>query len=122
VGRRLNSAQVIEVLGDCMLQHGVPEHVRSDNGAEMTSRRVRGWLTTVGTQPLLIEPGSPWENGYCESFNGKLRDESLNGEIFYSLKEAPVIMGRWRKHYNTVRPHRALGYRAPAPLSWVAAA
>ena len=122
VARRLNSAHVIELLGDCMLQHGVPEYVRSDNGAEMTARRVRNWLDTVGTQPLFIEPGSPWENGYCESFNGKLRDECLNGEIFYSLKEAQVVIEMWRKHYNTVRPHSALGYRAPAPLSWVAAA
>jgi len=91
-------------------------------GAEMTARRVRSWLATVGTQPLFIEPGSPWENGYCESFNGKLRDECLNGEIFYSLKEAQVIIESWRNHYNTVRPHSALGYRPPAPLSWVAAA
>ena len=75
-----------------MLEHGVPEHVRSDNGAEMTARRVKQWLASVGTQPLFIEPGSPWENGYCESFNGKLRDECLNGEIFYSLKEAQVVI------------------------------
>jgi len=122
VARRLNSAHVIEVLGDCMLQHGVPEHVRSDNGAEMTAQRVRNWLATVGTQPLFIEPGSPWENGYCESFNGKLRDECLNGEIFYSLKEAQVVIEGWRKHYNTVRPHSSLGYRPPAPLTQVAAA
>jgi len=121
VARRLNSHHVIETLGECMLQHGVPEHVRSDNGAEMTARRVRNWLQTVGTQPLFIEPGSPWENGYCESFNAKLRDECLNGEIFYSLKEAQVIIEMWRKHYNTVRPHSALGYRAPAPLSWITA-
>ena len=122
VARRLSSAHVIEVLGECMLQHGVPEHVRSDNGAEMTAEQVRSWLATVGTQPLFIEPGSPWENGYCESFNGKLRDECLNGEIFYSLKEAQVVVESWRKHYNTVRPHSALGYRPPAPLSWTAAA
>ena len=112
----------MEVLGECMLHYGVPEHVRSDNGAEMTARRVRNWLATVGTQPLFIEPGSPWENGYCESFNGKLRDECLNGEIFYSLKEAQVIIEMWRTYYNTVRPHSSLGYRAPAPLSWIAAA
>jgi putative transposase len=121
VARRLNSVHVIELLGDCMLQHGTPEHIRSDNGAEMTARRVRTWLETVGTQPLFIEPGSPWENGYCESFNGKLRDECLNGEIFYSLKEAQVVIEMWRKHYNTVRPHSALGYRPPAPLTWMAA-
>jgi len=122
VGRRLNSAHVIEVLGECMLEHGVPDHVRSDNGAEMTALRVRNWLATVGTQPLFIEPGSPWENGYCESFNGKLRDECLNGEIFYSLKEARVVIEGWRKHYNTVRPHSSLGYRPPAPLTKIVAA
>jgi transposase InsO family protein len=122
VARRLNSAHVIEVLGECMLQHGVPDHVRSDNGAEMTARRVKQWLRTIGTRPLFIEPGSPWENGYCESFNGKLRDECLNGEIFYSLKEAQVVVGMWRKHYNTLRPHSALGYRPPAPLGWITAA
>ncbi len=104
-----------------MLAHGVPEHVRSDNGAEMTARRVKQWLHSVGTKPLFIEPGSPWENGYCESFNGKLRDECLNGEIFYSLKEARVVIEQWRKFYNTERPHSALGYRPPAPASWIEA-
>jgi transposase InsO family protein len=122
VARRLNSAHVIELMGDCMLQHGVPEHVRSDNGAEMTARRVQQWLASVGTKPLFIEPGSPWENGYCESFNGKLRDECLNGEIFYSLKEARVVIEQWRKFYNTERPHSSLGYRPPAPASWIVAA
>jgi putative transposase len=121
VARRLNSFHVIDTLGEAMLLHGTPEHVRSDNGAEMRARRVRAWLGTVGTQPLFIEPGSPWENGYCESFNGKLRDECLNGEIFYSLKEAQVVIEMWRKHYNTKRPHSALGYRPPAPASWIAA-
>jgi putative transposase len=122
VARRLNSAHVIELLGDCMLQYGVPEYVRSDNGAEMTARRVKQWLASVGTKPLFIEPGSPWENGYCESFNGKFRDECLNGEIFYSLKEAQVVIEQWRKFYNEVRPHSSLGYRAPAPVAWIAAA
>jgi transposase InsO family protein len=122
VARRLNSAHVIEVLGDCMLAHGVPEHVRSDNGAEMTARRVKQWLASVGTKPLFIEPGSPWENGYCESFNGKLRDECLNGEIFYSLKEARIVIEQWRRYYNTERTHSALGYRPPAPVSWIVAA
>ncbi len=122
VARRLNSAHVIELLGDSMLEHGVPDYVRSDNGAEMTARRVKSWLAGVGTKPLFIEPGSPWENGYCESFNGKLRDECLNGEIFYSRKEACVVIEQWRKFYNTERPHSALGYRPPAPLSWTAAA
>lgn len=122
VARRLNSYHVMETLGDAMLQHGVPEHVRSDNGAEMTARRVKNWLHALGTRPLYIEPGSPWENGYCESFNGKLRDECLNGEIFYSLKEAQAVIEMWRTYYNTIRPHRSLGYRPPAPLTWVAAA
>ena len=122
VARRLNSSHVIEVLSDCMLTYGVPEHVRSDNGAEMTARRVKQWLAAVGTKPLFIEPGSPWENGYCESFNGKLRDECLNGEIFYSLKEARVVIEQWRKFYNTIRPHSSLGYRPPAPVTWSSAA
>jgi len=122
VARRLNSHDVIETLGECMLKYGVPEHVRSDNGAEMTAKRVRKWLQTLGTKPLFIEPGSPWENGYCESFNGKLRDECLNGEIFYSLREAQVIVEMWREHYNTVRPHSSLGYRPPAPLTHLAVA
>ncbi len=121
VARRLKSAHVIELLGDCMLAHGVPEHVRSDNGAEMTARRVKQWLASVGTQPLFIEPGSPWENGYCESFNGELRDECLNGEIFCSLKESQVMIQQWRKSFNTVRPHSSLGCRAPAPVTWIAA-
>ncbi len=74
------------------------------------------------TQLLFIEPGYPWENGNCESFNGKLRDERLNGEIFYSLREAQVVIEMWRQHYNTAQPHSALGYRPPAPVTWVAAA
>lgn len=104
------------------LEHGVPERVRSDNGAEMTARRVKSWLASVGTKPLFIEPGSPRENGHWESFNGKQRDECLNGEVFYSLKEAQVVIEQWRKFYNTLRPHSALGYRPPAPASWIEAA
>jgi putative transposase len=115
VARRINSFGVLETMADVMLMRGVPEHIRSDNGAEMTAKVVRNWLTQVGAKTLFIEPGSPWENGYCESFNGKLRDELLNGEIFYSLKEAQIVIGQWRKHYNTVRPHSSLGYRPPAP-------
>ena len=88
VARRINSLGVIETLADVMLDRGVPEHIRSDNGAEMTAKVVRNWLAQLGTRTLYIEPGSPWENGYCKSFNGKLRDECLNQEIFYSLKEA----------------------------------
>jgi transposase InsO family protein len=115
VARRINSFGVIETMADAMLERGVPEHIRSDNGAEMTAKVVRSWLANLGAQTLYIEPGSPWENGYCESFNGKLRDECLNGEIFYSLKEATVVIEQWRKHYNTCRPHSSLGYRPPAP-------
>ena len=115
VARRINSIGVIETMADAMIVHGVPEHIRSDNGPEMTAKIVRQWLGGVGAKTLYIEPGSPWENGYCESFNGKLRDELLNGEIFYSLKEAKIVIEQWRKHYNTVRPHSSLGYRPPAP-------
>jgi putative transposase len=117
VERRLNSQDVIETLSDVMLWKGIPEHIRSDNGPEFVSQPLRDWLMSLGTGPLYIEPGSPWENGYCESFNGKLRDECLNGEIFYSLKEAQIVIESWRKHYNTVRPHAALGYRPPAPAA-----
>jgi putative transposase len=118
VARRINSLGVIETMADVMLVRGVPEHIRSDNGPEMTAKIVRHWLAQVGTKTLYIEPGSPWENGYCESFNGKLRDELLNGEIFYSLKEAKAVIGQWRSHYNTARPHSSLGYRPPAPLAF----
>jgi transposase InsO family protein len=81
----------------------------------MIAKDLRRWLAAVGTQTLYIEPGSPWENGYCESFNGKLRDELLNGEIFYTLREAQVVLEQWRHHYNTQRPHSSLNYRSPAP-------
>jgi transposase InsO family protein len=115
VARRLGSLQVIETLADVMLVRGIPEHIRSDNGPEFIAGEWRKWLGRGGTRTLYIEPGSPWENGYCESFNGKLRDEFLNGEIFYSLKEAQILTERWRVEYNTERPHSALGYRPPAP-------
>jgi putative transposase len=115
VARRLNSYDLIETLADVMLEHGVPEHIRSDNGPEFVALKLRQWLSAVGAKTLYIEPGSPWENGYCESFNGKLRDECLNGEIFYSLQEAQVVIEQWRVQYHTVRPHSSLGYRPPAP-------
>jgi transposase InsO family protein len=118
VARRINSLGVLETMAGVMIARGIPEHIRSDNGAEMTAKIVRSWLASVGAKTLYIEPGSPWENGYCESFNGKLRDELLNGEIFYSLKEARVIIGQWRHHYNTVRPHSSLRYRPPAPQTF----
>ena len=115
VERRMGSQQIIEALSDVMLWRGIPEQIRSDNGPEFIAKELRQWLANLGTGTLYIEPGSPWENGYCESFNGKLRDECLNGEIFYSLKEAQVVIEQWRVQYNTVRPHSALGYRPPAP-------
>ena len=119
VARRINAIGVIETLADAMLFEGVPTYIRSDNGPEMVAKVLREWLTGLGTRNLYIEPGSPWENGFCESFNGKLRDECLNGEIFYSLREAQVVIEQWRIHYNTKRPHSALGYRPPAPLTIV---
>jgi putative transposase len=117
VARRINAIGVIETLADTMLFEGLPTYVRSDNGPEMVAKVLREWLTGLGTRNLYIEPGSPWENGFCESFNGKLRDECLNGEIFYSLREAQVVIEQWRIHYNTKRPHSALRYRPPAPLT-----
>ena len=115
VARKINGLGVLETMAKVMMVRGVPEHIRSDNGPEMTSKAVRNWLANVGAQTLYIEPGSPWENGYCESFNSKLRDELLNGEILYSLREAQVLIEQWRNHYNTLRPHSALGYQPPAP-------
>jgi putative transposase len=117
---RLNSRNVIEVLADAMIERGIPEHIRSDNGPEFVAQNLRKWLAATGAKTLYIEPGSPWENGYCESFNSKLRDEFLNGEIFYSMKEIKVLAERWRVHYNTVRPHSSLGYRPPGPEAWAA--
>ena len=117
VARRLRSDDVLYRLAALFVDRGPPDHLRSDNGAEFTATAVREWLARIGVKTLYIEPGSPWENGYNESFNGKLRDELLNGEIFYSLKEAQVLIERWRHHYNTVRPHSALGYRPPAPMT-----
>ena len=118
VARRLNSVNVIEAMTDVMLVKGVPEHIRSDNGPEMTAKIIRDWLPKVGANTLYIEPGSPRENGYCESFNGKLRDEFLKREIFYSLKEARILIEQWRQHYNTKRPHSSLGYRPRAPQTY----
>ncbi len=117
--RRWSSAKVIEVLADAMVSKGVPEHLRSDNGPKCVAKDLGKWLTDTGAKTLYVEPGSPWENGYCESFNSKLRDEFLNGEIFYSMKELRVLVERWRVHYNTVRPHSSLGYQPPAPEAWL---
>jgi transposase InsO family protein len=113
--RRITSQDVIEQLADLFITRGLPEHIRSDNGPEFTARAVRHWLQRLGVQTLFIEPGSPWENGYIESFNGKLRDELLNGEIFITLLEAQVLIEQWRREYNEVRPHSSLGYKPPAP-------
>lgn len=113
--RKLNSTNVLNCLNRLILERGVPEHIRSDNGSEFTAIAVREWLSKLHIKTLYIEPGSPWENGYNESFNGKLRDELLNGEIFYTLKEAQILIEQWRNHYNTIRPHSSLRYRPPTP-------
>ena len=120
VGRRMTSHDVLYLLSDLFLEHGVPEHIRSDNGPEFVAKAVREWLADLGVTTLFIEPGSPWENGYIESFNGKLRDELLNGEIFYTLKEAQILIEHWRREYNHIRPHSSLGGRPPAPetIAW----
>ena len=114
-GRRITSEDVIQTLADLFIQYGVPAYIRSDNGPEFTAKSIRDWLGRLKVQTLFIEPGCPWENGYIESFNGKLRDELLNREIFYTLTEAEVLLERWRIHYNTKRPHSSLGYRPPVP-------
>jgi transposase InsO family protein len=115
VERRFSSTDVLMTLARLFIQRGTPDYIRSDNGPELTAKALRNWLKRVGVKTLFIEPGSPWENGYNESFNGKLRDELLNREIFYTLWEAKVLVERWRKEYNQVRPHSSLGYRPPAP-------
>jgi putative transposase len=117
VARHLRHDDVLQVLAELFARHGPPDHIRSDNGSEFTAIAVREWLPRLGVKTLYIEPGSPWENGYNESFNGKLRDELLNGEIFYTLQEEKVLIERWRQHYNTIRPHSSLGYRPPAPAA-----
>jgi transposase InsO family protein len=115
VARKITSGDVLRCLDDLFIRRGIPGHIRSDNGPEFTATAVRQWLKTLAIKPLYIEPGSPWENGYVESFNGKLRDEMLDGEIFDTLWEAKVLLDRWRDQYNHFRPHSALGYRPPAP-------
>ena len=115
VGRQLKASDVIDVLSDLFILRGTPGHVRSDNGPEFAATAVKGWINGVGAKTAFIEPGSPWENGYVESFNGKLRDELLNMEVFNTLAEAKVLIEQWRRHYNTVRPHSSLRYRPPAP-------
>ena len=115
VGRHVTSESVIEQLADLFIRKGLPAHIRSDNGSEFTAKAIRQWLERLGVKTLFIAPGSPWENGYIESFNGKLRNELLNGEIFTTLLEAQVLIEQWRREYNQIRPHSSLGYRPPAP-------
>ena len=121
VGRKLKAIDVIDVLSDLFIARGVPAHIRSDNGPEFVAKAVREWIAAVGAKTAYIAPGSPWENGYIESFNARLRDELLDGEIFYSLKEAQIVIESWRRHYNAIRPHESLGYRPPAPEVFVPA-
>jgi transposase InsO family protein len=121
VDRKLKSSDVIDVLSDLFILRGVPEYIRSDHGPEFIAKSVRDWITAVGAKTAYIEPGSPWENGYIESFNARLRDELLDGEIFYTLAEARIIIESWRRFYNTLRPHGSLGYRPPAPEVFISA-
>ena len=115
VKRKLKSLDVLETLADLFETRGMPKYIRSDNGPEFIAKKLRNWFKPLNIFPLYITPGSPWENGYIESFNGRLRGELLNGELFYTLKEAQIIIEKWRKEYNTIRPHSSLGYKAPAP-------
>lgn len=115
VKRRLNSLDVIDVLSDLFILRGAPSYIRSDNGPEFIAVAVQNWIATVGTKTAYITPGSPWENGFIESFNARFRDELLNGEVFYTLQEARIVIESWRRHYNTIRPHASLRYRPPAP-------
>ena len=119
VERRMNHKTVLEMLAELFVHRGTPEYIRSDNGSEFTAEALREWLNKVNVNTAYIEPGSPWENGYIESFNARLRDELLNGEIFDTLLEAKVLIERWRVHYNQVRPHSALNGRPPAPETQV---
>jgi transposase InsO family protein len=117
VGSSLKSDDVLDTLSTLFIIEGTPDYIRSDNGSEFTAKALRQWIESVGVKTAYIEPGSPWENGYNESFNGKLRDELLNTEIFYSFKEAQILIEQWRRHYNEVRPHSSLGYKPPAPVA-----
>ncbi len=117
VGSSLKSDDVLDTLSTLFIIEGTPDYIRSDNGSEFTAKALREWIESVGVKTAYIEPGSPWENGYNESFNGKLRDELLNTEIFYSFKEAQILIEQWRRHYNEVRPHSSLGYKPPAPVA-----
>ena len=119
VKRKLNLTGVVDALTDLFILRGTPDYIRFDNGAELIAKKVGAWIGAVGSKTAFVEPGSTWENGYCESFNARFRDELLNGEVFYSIREAQILIESWRRHYNTVRPHSALGYRPPAPEAFV---
>ena len=121
IDRKLNGADIIDVLSDLFILRGVPGYIRSDNGPEFLAKAVQDWIAAVGARTAYIAPGSPWENGYVESFNARLRDELLDGEIFFTLKEAQIVIESWRRHYNAIRPHASLGYRPPAPEVFVPA-
>jgi putative transposase len=121
VARKLKAIDVIDVLSDLFILRGVPGHIRSDNGPEFVAKAVQEWITAVGAKTAYITPGSPWENGFIESFNARLRDELLDGEIFYTLREAQTVIESWRRHYNTIRPHESLSYKLPAPEVFVPA-
>ena len=121
IDRKLRAIDVIDVLSDLFILRGVPEHIRSDNGPEFVAKAVQEWIGAVGAKTAYIAPGSPWENGFIESFNARLRDELLDGEIFYTLAEAKIIVESWRRHFNTVRPHGSLRYKPPAPEVFIPA-
>ena len=121
IDRKLNGADIIDVLSDLFILRGVPGYIRSDNGPEFLAKAVQDWIAAVGARTAYIAPGSPWENGYVESFNARLRDELLDGEIFFTLREAKIVIESWRRHYDAVRPHASLGYRPPAPEVFVPA-
>ena len=121
IARKLRAIDVIDILSDLFILRGVPGHIRSDNGPEFVAEAVQKWITAIGAKTAYIERGSPWENGYIESFNARLRDELLNGEIFYSLREAQIVIESWRRHYNTIRPHASLDYKPPTPEVFVPA-
>ena len=121
VSRRLKSIDVIDALADLFMLRGVPRHIRSDNGPEFIAKAVQDWIAAVGASTADIARGSPWENSFIESFNARLRDELLDGKIFYSLREAQIVIESWRRHYNGVRPHASIGYQAPAPEVFVPA-
>src|SRR5262245_40651362 len=121
VARKLKAIDVIDVLSDLFILRGIPVHIRSDNGPEFVAKAVQDWIAVVGAKTAYIERGSPWQNGYIESFNARLRDELLNGEIFYTLREAQIVIESWRRHYNTIRPHASIGYKPPAPEVFVPA-